>query len=293
MDNNGLSDSERRKQQVSGVFDRAAVMYDHVGPRFFSHFGRRLVELAHIPEGANVLDVATGRGAVLIPAAEAVGAQGHVIGVDLSEKMALETAKELDRLGLSSNAEARQMDAEALQFPDQSFDFVLCCFAIFFFPQLGRAMSEFRRVLKPNGRVVVATWDKAFDEHLAWFDEIVKTYLPPEPEESKPAESDSASQPVFDTLEGLEAIMKNAGFADIQIVYEAAEFAYANEEEYWSTLWSHGGRVALEAIEKTTGAEGLQRFKADVFARLRSMKQTDGIHQTFPVLFALATEPRG
>jgi ubiquinone/menaquinone biosynthesis C-methylase UbiE len=292
MDNNGLSDSERRKQQVSGVFDRAAAMYDHVGPRVFSHFGRKSVELAHIPEGANVLDVATGRGAVLIPAAEAARAQGHVIGVDLSQKMALENAKELDHLGLSSNAEARQMDAEALQFPDESFDFVLCCFAIFFFPQLDRAMSEFRRVLKPNGRVVVATWDKAFDEQLARFDEVVKTYLPPEPEESKPAESDSASQPVFDTPEGLEVIMKTAAFADIQIVSEAASFAYANEE-YWSTLWSHGGRVALEAIEKTTGAEGLQRFKADVFARLRSMKQTDGIHQTFPVLFALVTEPGG
>ena len=292
MDNNALSDSERRKQQVSGLFDRVASMYDHIGPRFFSHFGRRLVELAQIPNGANVLDVATGRGAVLIPAAEAVGLQGHAIGVDLSEKMALETASELDRLGLSSNAEAHQMDAESLQFPDNSFDFVLCCFAIFFFPQLDRAMSEFRRVLKPNGRVVVATWGKAFDEQLAWFDEIVKAHLPPEPEENKPTESDSASQPVFDTPEGLEAIMKNAGFADIQIVSETAEFAYATEEEYWSTLWSHGGRVPLEAIEKANGAEGLQRFKADVFARLQSMKQPDGIHQTFPVIFALATEPR-
>ncbi|NOH04911.1 MAG: methyltransferase domain-containing protein [Chloroflexi bacterium] len=292
MDNNETPDSAQRKQQVSGLFNRVAAMYDHVGPRFFSHFGRRLVELAQIPDGANVLDVATGRGAVLIPAAESVGAQGHVVGIDLSEGMVRETAKEIARLGLSPNVEVREMDAESLQFPDESFDFVLCCFAIFFFPQLDRAMSEFRRVLRPNGRIVVATWDKAFDEQLAWFDEIIKTYLPPEPEESKATESDSTSQPVFDTPEGLEAIMKNAGFADIQIISETAEFAYATEEEYWSTLWSHGGRVALEAIEKATGAEGLQRFKADVFAKLQSMKQTDGIHQTFPVLFALATEPR-
>ena len=290
MDNNALSDSERRKQQVSGLFDRVASMYDHIGPRFFSHFGRRLVELAQIPNGANVLDVATGRGAVLIPAAEAVGLQGHAIGVDLSEKMALETASELDRLGLSSNAEAHQMDAESLQFPDNSFDFVLCCFAIFFFPQLDRAMSEFRRVLKPNGLVVVATWAKAFDEQWVWFEEIAKTYLPPEPEQGEANTPDA--QPDFGTPAGLQTIMETAGFVNIQVVSEASVFVYADEEEFWSTLWSHGARVTLEAVEKATGVEGLQRFKADVFTRLQSTKQTDGIHQTFPVLFALAVEPR-
>ena len=67
MGNNQPPDPTQRKQQVSGLFDRAANTFDHVGPRFFSHFGRRLVELAHIPIGAHVLDVATGRGAALFP----------------------------------------------------------------------------------------------------------------------------------------------------------------------------------------------------------------------------------
>jgi hypothetical protein len=111
-------------------------MYDRVGPRFFSHFGRRLVALAQIPSGAHVLDVATGRGAVLFPAAECVG-------------------------------------------PD--------------------------------------------------------------------------------------------------------------EEEFWSTLWSHGTRTRLEKLEKARGPEALLRFKAEVFERLQAIKQADGIHQLFPVLFTLAT----
>ncbi|MBV6451243.1 MAG: Ubiquinone/menaquinone biosynthesis C-methyltransferase UbiE [Anaerolineales bacterium] len=246
-----------------------------------------MVELAQIPNGAHVLDVATGRGAVLFPAAESVGTHGLVIGIDLSEKMAQETAKEVERLGLSPIAEVRQMDAEDLQFPDKTFDFVLCCFAIFFFPQLDRAMSEFRRVLKPNGHIVVSTWDKLLDEEMNWFNEIVKTYLPSEPEESKPATPDS--YPVFDTVEGLRTIMEAAGFADVRIMSEAAEFVYATEEEFWSTLWSHGARVTLEAIEEKRGAEGLQRFKMDVYAKSQSIKQIDGIHQSFPVLFALAT----
>ncbi|MBV6391982.1 MAG: Ubiquinone/menaquinone biosynthesis C-methyltransferase UbiE [Anaerolineales bacterium] len=290
MSNNESSDTSQRKQQVSGLFDRVAPTFDNVGPRFFSHFGRRLVEHARIPNDAHVLDVATGRGAALIPAAETVGAQGRAIGIDLSEGMVQETANELARLGFSSNVEARQMDAEHLQFPDETFDFVLCAFGIFFFPQLERAMSEFRRVLKPNGRIVVTTWEKSWDEHWGWFDELAKKYLPPEPDASQGAESDSAPQPVFDTPEGLETILKEAGFADIQVVFEATDFVYATEEEHWSSLWSHGARATLEKIEQTAGADGLQNFKADVFTKTRSIKQTDGIHQVFPVLFALATK---
>lgn len=290
MSNNESSETSHRKQQVSDLFDRVSATFDHVGPRFFSHFGNRVVELAQIPKGAHVLDAATGRGAVLFPAAESVGTQGYVIGIDLSEGMVQETAKELARLGISSNVEVRQMDAEHLQFPDESFDYVLCAFGIFFFPQLDRAMSEFRRVLKHNGRIVVTTWEKSWDEHWGWFDELVKTYLPPKPEASEPAESDSASQPVFDTPEGLETILNKAGFADIQIVFEAADFVYATEDEYWSTLWSHGARVSLEKIEQSTGTNGLQRFKSDVFKKAQTIRQTDGSHQLFPVLFALATK---
>lgn len=290
MDNNESSEMSQRKQQVSGLFDRVATTFDHVGPRFFSHFGNRVVELASIPNGAHVLDVATGRGAALFPAAKSVGTQGRVIGIDLSEGMVQETAKELARLGISSNVEVRQMDAEHLQFPDESFDYVLCAFGIFFFPQLDRAMSEFRRVLKPNGRIVVTTWEKSWDEYWGWFDELVKTHLPPESEASEPAESDSASQPIFDTPEGLETILNKAGFADIQIVFEATDFVYTTEDEYWSTLWSHGARVSLEKIEQSTGADGLQRFKSDVFKKAQTIRQTDGIHQLFPVLFALATK---
>jgi len=55
------------------------------------------------------------------------------------------------------NAEARQMDAIALGFPSGSFDCVLCGFALFFIPELARALSEFHRVLRLGGRLAVST----------------------------------------------------------------------------------------------------------------------------------------
>ncbi len=87
------------KQGIAGVFSRASSTYDQVGPRFFSYFGRRLVEVAQIPAGSRVLDIATGRGAVLFPAAERVGPQGYVIGIDLAEDMVKQTADEIKRRG--------------------------------------------------------------------------------------------------------------------------------------------------------------------------------------------------
>jgi ubiquinone/menaquinone biosynthesis C-methylase UbiE len=290
MSHDESSDATQRKQQVTGIFDRGAPTYDHIGPRFFSHFGRRLVEIAKIPSGSKVLDVATGRGALLYPAAESVGSEGHVIGIDLSEIMVQETVKELAHRNASRNIELRQMDAEHLQFPGETFDYVLCGFAIFFFPQLDLAMSEFRRVLKPNGQICISTWDKLEDERWSWFDEIVKTYIPAEPEANQTIESDSVSQPVFDTPEGLVTILNAAGFSNIQIFSEASEFVYASDEELWSTLWSHGARATLEKIEQTAGTDGLQRFKSDVFKKISAIKQTDSLHQLFSALIALATK---
>ena len=291
MSLNGSSDIEKRKQRLSGIFDGASTTYDHVGPRFFSHFGRRLVKIAQIPSGSKVLDVATGRGALLFPTAESVGSDGKVIGIDLSEKMVQETNKEIVHLKMSKNVEVQQMDAENLQFPDELFDFVLCGFAIFFFPQLFQAMAEFRRVLKPDGIICVSTFDKLFDDEWIWFDEIVKTYLPSEPGEAEETDSKSEPQPVFDTPEGLKEIMNTAGFEKVQIFTETPEFIYATEEEFWSTLWSHGFRGTVERIEKERGPDGLQRFKSEVFNKINSIKKTDGLHQLIPVHVSLATKP--
>lgn len=283
-------DIAQSKQRISGMFGRAATTYDHVGPQFFSHFGRRLVDIAKIPAGSKVLDVATGRGALLFPAAETVGQDGQVIGIDLAEAMIQETAKEIAHKKMSSNIEVRQMDAEYLQFPDESFDYVLCGFAIFFFPQLNRAMSEFYRVLKPDGQICVSTWDKSTDEQWSWFDEIVKDHLPPKSNLSE--EQKSTSQPVFDTPEGLQSILENAGFEKTQIFSKAKDSVYPTNEEYWLKLWSHGARGVLEKIEHSKGKEGLEKFKSDVFGKMDVLKKDDGFHEALSALIELAQKPQ-
>lgn len=279
------SEALERKRSVAGIFHRASSTYDHAGPGFFAHFGRQLVNHAKLPPHARVLDVASGRGAVLFPASEAMGSMGFVTGIDLAEGMTRETAREITQRGLT-NAEIRLMDAEHLDFPAATFDVVLCGFALFFFPQLERALAEFRRVLKPGGRIAVSTWGRKFDDEWEWVNALAQKYLPPPPQE----ESGSSDEPVFDTPEGMRMIFETAGFVDIRCLSEIAEFDYGTLENWWESLWSHGGRARLERIEKAGGPEALAQYKKEWMEQMVARKGSD-LRQSFDVLYTLAVNP--
>lgn len=286
MDNQENPQINEQKRETAGVFSRGAATFGQIGPPVFPYFGHRLVELAQIQSGARVLDIATGRGAVFFPAAETAGSKGHVTGIDLSKEMVKETSREIERRALK-NAEVRVMDAEFLEFPNESFDFVFCSFSIFFFPQLERALSELRRVLKHGGRVAVSTWGPD-DQRIKWYRELVESYLPEKKTRSVPQ---SKAGPVFDTPEGLKAILASAGFTQIEILSESKEFSYTDEDEFLAVLWSHGARRNLEAIERKLGREGLQRFQAEASRHLKMMQQSGGITELISVLFGFAARP--
>src|SRR4051795_12847874 len=118
-------DEATRTAEPASIFNQLVSDYD-AGAGAFAHFGRRLVDLVGVEPGQRVLDVATGRGAVLFPATERVGEAGEAIGVDLAEGMVQATNEEAARRGL--RARAMVMDAEHLDFPDAAFDRVLCSF---------------------------------------------------------------------------------------------------------------------------------------------------------------------
>jgi len=267
-----------RKEEIAGVFSRAAATYDRIGPRFFAHFGRRLVERAHIPPGATVLDVAAGRGAVLFPAAQQVGPRGRVVGIDLSPEMVRETVAEIQGAG-QPNVEMLLMDAEELRFESASFDYVLSGFSLWFYPQPHRALAEFFRVLKPQGHIGITTWAKDCPTH-SWTNHAMRQYLPPQREQGP--------QPSrFDTPPILEAALRQPGFKEVEIIAEDAEFTFTNEDEWWSSLWSSGFRRNLEQM----AAPVLQECKADMLRKVQDFKQQDGIHAVRRALFAVGNKP--
>lgn len=271
-----MTTGETQKEHIADLYHRVASNYGQVGPNFFAYAGQHLVERAALTEGARVLDVGAGRGANLFPAAEAVGLHGQVVGIDLAPGMVQETTAEIKRRNLS-HATMLVMDAEHLTLPDASFDYVLCSFAIFLFPHLEQALSEFFRVLRPGGKIGI-TVAQDLDAFSHWFGERLNDY------HQRYQFPLSAGGGKGSNYAELPRYLTQAGFVDIEVLQEQAGFAYADAQEWWDARWTHGPRYALEHMEPSV----LEQFKAEVFDRLAQDGQSHGIHETLRFQYILA-----
>jgi 2-polyprenyl-3-methyl-5-hydroxy-6-metoxy-1,4-benzoquinol methylase len=135
-------------------FNTAAVTWDE---RFQNQelidFLTKLVPTFQLKQGQRVLDVGTGTG-ILIPfLLEAVGSTGHVTTIDFAEKM-VEACKA--KYASLPNVNIAVQQVENLEFPSETFDAVTC-FGLF--PHLEnkqKALSQMNRVLKPDGKLIIA-----------------------------------------------------------------------------------------------------------------------------------------
>jgi ubiquinone/menaquinone biosynthesis C-methylase UbiE len=133
--------------------DEAAAEYDRAFAHVTAYFMPFLLGAAGVALGMRVLDIATGTGLSAEAALAAVGPNGQVAAADISPAMA---AVARARLGKAPNVSISVEDGQALSFPDESFDAVLCNLGLMFFPDPARGLSEFRRVLRPGGRAAVS-----------------------------------------------------------------------------------------------------------------------------------------
>lgn len=137
--------------EVAAAFDSTPQGYG-TGGDFHARYAGALVDHARLQPGQSVLDIATGTGPAAIAAAEAVGSSGQVTGVDISVGMLAQARRNVasQRAGSVRLMEA---DGARLPFEDGTFDFVLCSSSIVWFPDIHGALVEWRRVLRPGGRL--------------------------------------------------------------------------------------------------------------------------------------------
>jgi SAM-dependent methyltransferase len=142
--------TERESWQVSGA---AAEVYERCFvPAIFGQWAPELVDAARVASADRVLDVGCGTGIVARTAADRVAAQAQVVGLDINDGMLAVARRIAPGVGW------QQGDATALPFTDSSFDVVMSQFALMFFSDRITALTEMRRVLKPDGRLAVAVW---------------------------------------------------------------------------------------------------------------------------------------
>jgi ubiquinone/menaquinone biosynthesis C-methylase UbiE len=134
--------------------------------------GETLCEAVDLRATDTVLDVAAGNGNASLAAARHFA---RVVSTDYVPEL-LEQGRrraEADRLPI----EFREADAEALPFPDASFDVVLSTFGVMFAPDQERAAAELQRVVKPGGRIGLANWTP--DGFIGQLFQVMRAFVPP------------------------------------------------------------------------------------------------------------------
>ncbi len=150
------------KDETRAFYNKIAKVYDLLAERSEQPMREIAVQMLAPAPGERLLEIGFGTGHVLVELARAVGPTGQVVGLDLSENMVAQARELLERENLTDRATLERGDAEDLPYASDSFDGIFTCFTLELFdtPQIPRVLAQCRRVLRPGGRIVVASVSK-------------------------------------------------------------------------------------------------------------------------------------
>ncbi|MFC6017741.1 class I SAM-dependent methyltransferase [Plantactinospora solaniradicis] len=277
-----MTEETRRKAALVGAFDRGAPTYDRLGVDFFGPPGTELVRRAGVRTGQRVVDVGCGRGAVLVPAARAVGVTGRVVGIDLAPTMVELTRAEVRAAGLSQ-VEVELGDAESPLLPAGEFDAVLGGFVVFLLPDPAAALRGYRRLLCRGGRIGITTFanqDPRFTEAMR----RLAGHLPADRRQWPTSKQDA----LYATADLTAALLWEAGYRDVDVTEASFQSRFRDVEHWLAWVWSHGARSLLEQIP----AQRLPVALAEVTPVVEGARSVDGdLLFTTTVRFAVAASP--
>ena len=266
------------KQKVARVYNLAAAGYDRPALRFFPIVAERLVDLARIRAGENVLDAGTGTGVAAFVAAEKVGPSGRVIGVDIGEEILNQASKKLDRKA-PVNISFFPGDMEHLEFPDESFDTVLSASSLFFLSDMSAGLKEWKRVLKHGGTVAVSGYgESAFRPLSDLFEARIRSYGVQLAAPARPFSWQRLTEP-----EQCLSLFRNAGLENIEVFSEQLGYQLKDANDWWEIVWNSGFRGPVSQLT----SEQLEQFKREHLAEVEQVATPKGIWLDIAAIFAI------
>jgi ubiquinone/menaquinone biosynthesis C-methylase UbiE len=245
------------------LYDQFAPEYEKTRVPRFRPFVKRLLQLYDTRPSSQVLDAGCGTGLAATMVAPRVGHGGRVLGVDASAAM-LEIARHKAHGFGFTQCEFIQGDMTHLDVPAESFDLVICSFALWDEPQV--LFSEFYRVLKPHGVCLLQNWDdlgeaeKIHSQTLGAF--VVKTPEAPVAAMREMGERFQVQWKDINSPEDYENELKRAGFASASASMFAQTTRFASVDEFIDfERFSVRTRAELDALSPDARKEFEQRVR--------------------------------
>ena len=212
--------------------------------------GELLCEAVDVGGGERVLDVAAGNGNATLAAARRFA---HVTSTDYVPALLDGGRRRAEADGLAVTFEVA--DAEALPYPDASFDVVLSTFGVMFAPDHGKSSSEMLRVCRPGGRIGLASWTP--EGFIGQMFRVVAKHVPPPAGVKSPL--------LWGTRDYLQSLFEAAA----SMSHTAREFAfrYQSAEHFVDVFRTFYGPTykAFAALD----ANGQAALEADLLALLK------------------------
>lgn len=249
---------------------------------------RWMLAAAELQPGQRTLELACGAGRVGLQAASRVGPGGTVLCSDFAPEMVAAVSERVERLGVP-NVSAQLLDAQRLELPDGEFDAVLCRFGYMLMADPAQALRESRRVLRADGRLVLAVWGTAAQNPWLWLviEALIDHLNAPPPEPGAPGPF-SLGEPAR-----LDALLEQADLREIQIEEVATEQPYDSLEGWWDELLEVSGPLA--AMLKALPDADREAIRGEALASGREFVAADG-RAVFPAMVlgaAARPGPRG
>jgi ubiquinone/menaquinone biosynthesis C-methylase UbiE len=217
-------------------YDAGAEAYDRLTGRWSPLYARSILDAAASSSGCSVLDVATGTGDAAVLASDCL--LTAVVGVDISVPMLRVAASK----ALRSNLSFAAADAMRMPFRDRTFDSVICQFGLMFLPDKAAGLAEFRRVLRPSGRVALSVWGKPDQAPFAGImARALGEVLPADREELLPF---SLADPAH-----LLQLMERAGFQQATVQQEVRVALFDSPADFMEPYEQGGGRLGQAYLQ--------------------------------------------
>ena len=240
--------------------------YDRI-QRGIVGFGEIVLQAANARRGERVLDIGCGTGGTTAELAHAVGPNGSVLGVDISEPLV--GAARAQGLG---NAAFEVGDATTYSFEAQSFDLVFSRFGVMFFADPVAAFANIRRALRPSGRLVFICWRTPAEN--PWAAVPMRAAMPFLPPIERPG-PDDPGQYSFGDRARVERILDQAGFSDLSI--EPVDLMLNQGKDIPTVMERIGDFGPLARAFKDVDPEQVVKAKDAIAEALKPHATADGV----------------